>query len=88
MVLQDTLLYEIEFPYIFNNHHLLDDISRWKLNSLIKVAKLVVSAMEVRSSRYYALKYEEKNKKAKFTPKLEDLPLLIHWVTVHDVTCF
>jgi len=82
----DLIFFKEETVKKFN---LLDDVSEWESKPLIEIAKLAVSAIEVRSSKYYASMYEKKKgKKQSYTPKLEDIPLLTHWVAVHGVPCF
>jgi len=66
-----------------------DDISEMESSCLQNVAKKAVVAIEVRSSKYYAATYKKVTRKEQsFTPKLEDLPILTHWIVEHEVPCF
>lgn len=82
----DLLLFKREH---IDNLNLPDDISEFEPSRLLEIAKVATRAIEVRSSRYLASKYREtKGKEQSFTPKLEDLPILTHWIVKHGVPCF
>lgn len=66
-----------------------DDISNFGALRLGETARAAKRAIEVRSSRYLAAQYRRvKEREQSFTPKLEDLPILTHWVAEHNVPCF
>jgi len=82
----DLLIFKEETVKSLN---LPDDISDMDPSKLITIAKSAVAGIEVRSSRYYAAIYKERRgKEQSFTPKLEDIPILTHWVVEHEVPCF
>lgn len=82
----DLLLFKREHV---NELNLPDDISDFAASRLFDIARQATKAIEVRSSRYRASKYREvKEKEQSFTPKLEDLPILTHWIVEHEVPCF
>jgi hypothetical protein len=69
--------------------NLPDDISEFKSSSLLEIARKALSALEVRSSRYLAARYRQvKGKDQSFTPKLEDLAILTHWIAEHGIPSF
>lgn len=73
----------------FGRLHLSDDISESEPPRLSEIARAATRAMEVRSSRYLAAVYRQvKGREQSFTPKLEDLPILTHWIVEHGVPCF
>jgi len=82
----DLLIFNRE---TFDRLHLPDDISEFEPSQLYETAKAATRAMEVRSSRYLAAQYRRvKRQEQSFTPKLEDLPILTHWIVEHEVPCF
>jgi len=82
----DLLFYKKE---TINEFNLPDDISEMDQSKLSEIAKLAIAGIEVRSSRYYVSKYREaKGKEQSFTTKLEDIPIVTHWVIKHKVPCF
>lgn len=82
----DLLIYDHE---TISRLSLSDDISELEPSQLTGIARMARRAMEVRSSRYLAAEYRRvKRQEQSFTPKLEDLPILAHWIVEHEVPCF
>jgi hypothetical protein len=66
-----------------------DDISEFDSAPLTVIAKQAIAGLEVRSSKYLASIYRKvKQKEQSFTPKLEDIPILTHWIVEHSVPSF
>src|SRR3989304_3895933 len=64
--------------------HLPDDISEVESSQLTNIAKEAIAGLEVRSSKYLAAQYRAvKQKEQSFTPKLEDIPIITHWIIEH-----
>lgn len=69
--------------------NLTDDISEVEPDQLVEITKKALVGLEVRSSKYLASKYRlVKCKEQSFTPKLEDIPILTHWIIKHKVPSF
>lgn len=72
-----------------SNLKLPDDISELEPTPLAEIAKKAIAGLEVRSSKYLAAQYRKvKQKEQSFTPKLEDIPILTHWIAEHGISCF
>ncbi len=74
------------------------DISARPWKDLPRLARKALVAIETRSSKYFALEYSEIRKRQarlnpkfkgrmsqSFTPKVEDLKLVMRWINVHEV---
>jgi hypothetical protein len=82
----DLLIFDRDIKSQMN---LPDDISEFESSGLVEIARRSARALEVRSSRYLAARYRQvKEKDQSFTPKLEDLPILTHWIAEHGIPCF
>jgi hypothetical protein len=82
----DLLIFDKKTSDILN---LPDDISEVESTHLTDIAKKAIAGLEVRSSKYLAAQYRRvKQKEQSFTPKLEDIPILTHWIAEHWVPCF
>jgi hypothetical protein len=67
----------------------LEDISELGWRKLPQIASRATLGIEIRSSKYYAIEFERKTGKPQsFTPKLEDLPIVMRWIVVHKVPFF
>jgi hypothetical protein len=69
--------------------NLTEDISEMEPQRLIIMARKAARALVVKPGRYLAAQYRKaKGQEQSFTPKLEDLPVITHWIVEHRVPCF
>ena len=68
----------------------VDDVSGMNALELTDIVKEALLGIEIRSSSFLAKKYRQKNKDdptkyLSFTPKLEDIQVVLKWVETYDV---
>jgi len=82
----DILLFSLDR---FMSLGIPEDISDFEWRDLPIIANKADVAIEIRSSKYNALKYEKvKGKPQSFTPKLEDLAIVMRWIIKHQVPLY
>ena len=69
--------------------NLTEDISEMEPQRLIIMARKAARTLVVKPGRYLVAQYRKaKGQEQSFTPKLEDLPVITHWIAEHRVPCF
>jgi len=69
------------------NSKWLDDVSNLPREELLEIVPLALAGIEVRSSAYLTRKFVSKKERPflSFTPKVEDLVIVLKWINTFDV---